>query len=156
MTSGLLGSTVMPMKYQARLVRRESLLANVQVLPPSSERYSPDFLPASIKAYTRWPSGATATPTRPHSPSGRPLPVTCVQVLPLSLERYSPPPGPCSGAYVLHGGRCVFHVPAKSMFGLAMAMARSETPMFGPLSRTRVQVAPPSVDLYTPRVSFGP
>ena len=35
---GILGSMVMPLKYQARLVRRGSALASVQVSPPSSER----------------------------------------------------------------------------------------------------------------------
>src|ERR1039458_5628346 len=136
MTSGWLGSTVIQLKYHPRLGRRASLLARAQVSPPSSERESPDFLPASSNAYTRLPSGATATPTRPQSPSGNPWPVSWVQVAPLSVERYSPPPGPCSGAEVLQGGRCAFQVPANKLFGASVARARSETPMLGPLSST--------------------
>src|SRR6266436_5821655 len=59
----------MRLKYHARLVSRGSALASTHVFPPSSDRYRPDFFVSdfftSISAYTRLPSGATATPARP-------------------------------------------------------------------------------------------
>src|SRR5581483_3000137 len=105
-------------KYQARPVKRESLLILVQLLPPSSERYSPpDFL-VGTSAYTRWPSLATATAGRLQSPSGKPLPVIRDHVRPPSCDRKMPLPGPSMGPYTLQGGRRVFQVAANRMSGL--------------------------------------
>src|ERR1700681_4333468 len=146
----------MRLKYHARLVRRGSALASTQVLPPSSDRYKPDCFASdfftsdfftSMSAYTRLRSGATSTPTRPQSPSGSPFPPRRVHVLPASCERKRPPPGPSIGAYVLHGGRRVCHVPANKSCGAEAHIAKSEMPIPGSKPRTRVQCAPPSTDL---------
>src|ERR1035438_4582170 len=142
-TSELLGSIVGWLKYQPRPVNRESPFASTHVFPPSSERYRPDCLPASMSAYTRRPFADTVTPTRPQSPSGSPLPFNCVQFAPASLLRNRPPPGPSKGAYVLHGGRCACHVPANSVPALPAAIARSLAPISGPRSSTCVHVVPP-------------
>src|SRR5579864_5011125 len=99
MMSGLLGSTVTPLKYHERSRMRGSSPMRCHVLPPSSERYSPPVSFSSMSAYTRLTPLPlpVASPTRPQVPPGSPWPVSCVHVAPPSVDLYIPLPAPSNG-----------------------------------------------------------
>src|SRR5687768_4193049 len=132
-----------------------SLLVSVQVSPPSFDRYKPPFA-FSIMAYTfSGLEGATATPTMPHTPFGNPfLDVMFVQVSPPSVLFQSPLPSPPLSR--LYGVRISRQVPAYITSGLPYSIDSSLAPVWLFTYKTRRQFFPPSVVLYTPRISFGP
>ena len=143
--------------YQSPSIRLSSVVF-FHVAPASSDRYSPPFFSfASTITYTRrpWFPGATATPARPHSPSGSPCPMICVHVTPSSTDLYSPLPGPYEVPFC-PGFRMPCHSVAYTTRGFPGSKQRSIAAVTLSLYRTFFQLRPPSVDRKTPRSSFGP
>src|SRR5262249_9145032 len=103
---------------------------------------------ASTNAYTRAEfDGATATPTLPQTPSGRPFFFESffsdTQVSPPSRETERSPPGP--PLVNSHGRRRACQNPAKTIRGLFGSRARSDAPVSSFLESTFCHVFPPSV-----------
>src|SRR5713226_4398099 len=143
--------------YQNPSIRLSSVTF-FHVAPASSDRNSPPFFSfASTITYTRcpWFPGATATPSRPQSPSGSPCPVICVQVIPSSDDLYSPLPGPYAVPFC-PGFRMPCHSVAYTTRGFPGSKQRSTDPVSLFLNKTFFHVRPPSADRNTPRSSFGP
>src|SRR5271157_1666704 len=90
---------------------------------------------------------------RPIGPPGRPC-VNLVQCEPPSVDRYRALPGP-PPLYPKTVRRC-WYVVAYRMFGLCGSIAISLAPVSSFTYRVSIQVAPPSVLLYTPRSLLGP
>src|ERR1700743_567338 len=89
-------------------------------------------------------------PTRPEGMPG--LRVTSVQCSPPSVDLNRPLPGPPLDIWF--SLRYASHIAAYMMFGFVSSISMSTAPVAGPRSRTLRHVAPPSVDLYTPRSSL--
>src|SRR5215218_609944 len=105
-----------------------SLLVSIQVSPPSFDVYKPPAL-FSINAYTlSGLDGATATPTIPHTPLGKPfLAVMFVQVSPPLVLFHKPLPSPPLSK--LYGVRSTRHVPAYNTSGLPPSITSSDAPV---------------------------
>src|ERR1051325_11411958 len=85
---------------------------------------------------------------------GSPLPANFVQVLPASTVFQMPLPGP--PPLKPHGTRRRWYDAAYSVFGFDGSITTSVNPVFSSMNFVFVQVAPPSVVLYSPRSLFGP
>src|SRR5688572_26610658 len=132
-----------------------SLLVRVQVSPPSFDIKRPPFAFSMIAYTLSGLEGATATPTMPHTPFGNPFfVVMLVQVSPPSVLFHKPLPSPPLSR--LYGVRISRQVPAYMTSGLPYSIDSSLAPVWLLTYRTRRQVFPPSVVLYTPRISLGP
>src|SRR5512133_647003 len=129
------------------------LLANVHVVPASSDRNNPPFS-FSMIAYTRFASAPeTATPIFPSTPCGSPgARVMSVHVSPPSVDLYNPLPGPPLD--ISHSLRYASHIAAYITLGLCGSIEISTAPVAGPLYNTLRQVLPPSVLLKRPRSSL--
>ena len=110
----------------------------------------------SIIAYTLSVlEGATATPTIPQTPLGKPfLPESGTHVSPPSVLLYNPLPEPPLS--MLCGRRITSHIPAYKTLGFPGSITKSEHPVCSFTNRVFVQVFPPSVVLNTPRSADGP
>src|SRR6516162_2198568 len=116
-----------------------------------------------MSAYTFRPSeGATATPTFPQGPLGKPFLADSTpscgpsnfQVSPPSRDTCNPLPGP--PLVNSQGCRRVCHMPANTIIGFEGSRQTSLAPVSGFLASTCFQVLPPSSVRYTPRSGFGP
>src|SRR5262245_53499298 len=106
-----------------------------------------------MSAYTRCEfEGATATPTLPQMPEGKPFGFSPLrsrfalrdsQVSPPSRETYRSLPGP--PLVISHGRRRACQKPAKITRGLFGSMHTSLAPVSSFLNSTRFHVLPPSV-----------
>src|SRR6185312_12052216 len=102
----------------------------------------------------RVPLGATAIPILPHTPLGRPLPVSWVQVVPPSVDLYRPLPGPPLSER--QGRRRNWYIAAYTIWLLLGSNSTSTAPVLSSLYRTFFQVWPPSSERKRPRSALGP
>ena len=128
--------------------------SKAQVLPASSERYSPDLLfSVSTMANTRFEfARETLIPILPIN-FGKPS-VSLCQVFPSSVDFQTAEPAPPLDT--VQGSLLCSHEVAYRMRGLFMSIESDEIPVLSLMYSTFFQVAPPSVDLNTPRSLFGP
>src|SRR5947209_16344237 len=91
----------------------------------------------------------------PQTPLGKPFfEEIFVHVSPPSVLFQRPLPSPPLS--MLYGVRTMRHVPAYKTEGLPGSITMSETPARLLTNKVRFHVLPPSVVLYTPRISFAP